>query len=751
MNRIVPHALRVLLAAALLALLGFALPTAASAEILSTRADIIRALELHTEQGDLEYELTLTADLLADVKAGMEDGWFNECRSNSGIQSFHYRYNERDNTFELSNIEYRVAVRIWQAYRQGNIGALTARERQTLDYALEIVQNAPADPAAREQYLHDTLCANVEYYTDNESYAEKDQAIGALLNGQADCDGYSEGFYLLCNLAGIPARFQHGDTLKKEPGQTEVKHMWNLIRLYDTWVMVDVTWDDLKDDAGCCYLYYNIGAKRAAETHIWDREAMAVAWADVGGNIMRPSGIVETHVDNMESAEAWFHDCLVNRLANHVAVTFADGMDFDRDSEIVGSWIYSTGVKDYMWKTGGHCAEFVITGWYDEYRVVSSEEEALAYVDEMRAQGKTEFNIMFEKPLGPALFADDLAGYYLLEGQFGLDEHDMHYSKTGYSASYENVTYDEYFRVCPTQDDVLRFVEEMKASGVSRFSFCIPGEYGCSLLENDLAGYRLLEGRFGMDGSSNMRYYQQSQKFIYSNAAFASHFRVCASEADILSYLNDMAYANVSGFSFHIPGQTGASLFANQLQGVRTLLYRSLLNDWDLTYSEDSQTVYIKNATYWSSYNYASPYDLFGTARSLLSSQPRAITIWTDGTFTWNQSLFEQMTLAARRQGVETFRYNIYEERLELTDINYRQNVGLINSEDELMSFLRSCRANNLTSFNLFFTEDLYASLSANNFKRFLSLTSSVLNNANELRYSEDYYLISMSYAQFKR
>ena len=109
------------------------------------------------------------------------------------------------------------------------------------------------------------------------------------------------------------------------------------------------------------------------------------------------------------------------------------------------------------------------------------------------------------------------------------------------------------------------------------------------------------------------------------------------------------------------------------------------------------------------------------------------------------------MTLAARRQGVETFRYNIYEERLELTDINYRQNVGLINSEDELMSFLRSCRANNLTSFNLFFTEDLYASLSANNFKRFLSLTSSVLNNANELRYSEDYYLISMSYAQFKR
>ena len=112
----------------------------------------------------------------------------------------------------LTNIEYRTAVRILQAAKNGDASSLTGAESLTLNKAYEIIRNAPTDLAERERYLHDTLCSIVEYYTDDIAYSEKDQAVGALLNGRADCDGYSEAFYLLCNLAGIPARFQHGDT-----------------------------------------------------------------------------------------------------------------------------------------------------------------------------------------------------------------------------------------------------------------------------------------------------------------------------------------------------------------------------------------------------------------------------------------------------------------------------------------------------------------------------------------------------------
>ena len=121
--------------------------------------------------------------------------------------------------------------------------------------------------------IHDQLCQLIEY-SDDESADDDDTAIGALLSGRANCDGYADAFYLVGSIAGLHVRYQHGNSfqmLTSVPGYPTVTHMWNLLELDGTWRLVDVTWDD-QQDMDAAYTWFNIGADRAARTHIWNPE-----------------------------------------------------------------------------------------------------------------------------------------------------------------------------------------------------------------------------------------------------------------------------------------------------------------------------------------------------------------------------------------------------------------------------------------------------------------------------------------------
>ena len=721
----------------------------AYAETLVTRVDFIRAIEKHTALGDTEYKLTLSPALLKDVESNL-DGWVSEARSNAGMRSYSYSFNRFSGTLTLSDIEYRTAVRILQACRTGNTGDLAPREKQTLDKAISIVQSAPAEELERERYLHDTLCASVEYYTDEETYAEKDQAVGALLNGKADCDGYSEAFYLLCNLAGIPARFQHGDTFEKPDDYPEAKHMWNLVCIYDSWVMVDVTWDDADTAYDCVYLYYNIGTKRAADTHIWEKDILAVNWLTSAGIFMRPADLTEGYANDFPSIRTLVDDALITRKANRFAFTCAPEINPENEKDAISTWIYSTGVKDYYWEFGGHSAEIIVTGWYDEYRIVHNDTETLAYIEEMKLSHKTDFSIFFYGDYGISLFENDLTRFYLLEGEFGIENDQMFYNDESHRVSYSNVIFDDNFSVCRTEGEVLDYISELSRHHIDHFALCIPGNYGKSLLADNLAAYYLLEAQFGIE-SDDMVYYAKNQRFVYTNVRFAENFSICKDRDDIVSFINNMARYGITDFSIAVPGTYGASLFSNKLAGLTSVFNLSLLsNDRSLTYYQKSQTVHIKNAHYWPEYLSTSLTALDSFSRRVFKNQPRSVAIWTDGTYQWNENNFNQLTLSMYRQGVDTFRYILSPERVEFTIINYESNYCLVSTEDELMSYLRDCRSRSQYSFRVYCTESLYQNLSANQFERFFDLTSSVLKRGQSIRYQHDYCLISMDAVQYK-
>ena len=75
--------------------------------------------------------------------------------------------------------------------------------------------------------------------------------IGAILDGKANCQGYTDAFYLLCNLAGIETH--------KVFGSAGEGHCWNAVRLDGWQYTVDVTFNDsyIEDPNERNYIWYN--------------------------------------------------------------------------------------------------------------------------------------------------------------------------------------------------------------------------------------------------------------------------------------------------------------------------------------------------------------------------------------------------------------------------------------------------------------------------------------------------------------
>lgn len=88
-------------------------------------------------------------------------------------------------------------------------------------------------------FVHDYLIDNITYesnYTeDNEFTRSCHSAYGALINGRAVCDGYSEAFELIMDQLGIDCMVVSSSAMN---------HAWNLVKVDGKWYHIDLTHDD---------------------------------------------------------------------------------------------------------------------------------------------------------------------------------------------------------------------------------------------------------------------------------------------------------------------------------------------------------------------------------------------------------------------------------------------------------------------------------------------------------------------------
>lgn len=169
-------------------------------------------------------------------------------------------------------------TRMVRAFRTGDWSELKEEEQEALNQAVEIVEDAKQranTPLELELLLHDWLCDHIVYdetgtdFSDPSSIPHHLTAIGALLDGSANCQGYTDGFYVLGNLAGF--RVERMSCVNKNNGE---HHIMNVIQIDGIWSVVDVTYDDGCGEGteGKIYNYrmFNAGEDIVRQENDWE-------------------------------------------------------------------------------------------------------------------------------------------------------------------------------------------------------------------------------------------------------------------------------------------------------------------------------------------------------------------------------------------------------------------------------------------------------------------------------------------------
>ena len=228
-----------------------------------------------------------------------------------------------------------------------------------------------------ELYLHDYLVNNVKYVNGT---SNTNNAYGALVNGQAVCEGYADAFQYLLTQAGISSCVVTG-TSKGEG------HAWNLVKIDGEYYYVDVTWDD-QDNGKNFYAYFNVTTAQLEEDHTIIPEfytppictATAANYFTVNGGKIE-SGDIDTICRIMDAGN----------LTARVYVT-GDADEFltwyNTNKRVIANTLGVTGDRSYSWYRLGREFLLQITGDY-------THAHDLIHIDAVAATCRKEGNVEY--------------------------------------------------------------------------------------------------------------------------------------------------------------------------------------------------------------------------------------------------------------------------------------------------------------------------------------------------------------------
>lgn len=157
-------------------------------------------------------------------------------------------------------------------------GSELSSAKEELEAAVQAaVADAPqGSDYEKEKYAHDYLMAHcvyddeaVELHKSEQVRANEQNAYGALVEGEAVCEGYARAFQLLCQRMGVNCWVIQGQAEGFEENTELTNHIWNCVELDGAWYQVDVTWDDTEDEGVACerYLYFNLTTAEMTKDH----------------------------------------------------------------------------------------------------------------------------------------------------------------------------------------------------------------------------------------------------------------------------------------------------------------------------------------------------------------------------------------------------------------------------------------------------------------------------------------------------
>ncbi|MBO4356139.1 MAG: hypothetical protein J5850_04725, partial [Clostridia bacterium] len=168
----------------------------------------------------------LLSDILIDILNDSPDLFFVS-------QSFSYSYNKNN-----------IVTNVYLSY---TIDGSSVSSKEEIDEAVRfynesIIHITSLMPAGLDDYgkalwLHDYLCINYKY--DNSLVGSN--AYYMFKYGTGVCHAYTDSYMALLRACGVDCSYCVS---------TDMKHIWNQVKIAGNWYHVDVTWDDAEDSNG---------------------------------------------------------------------------------------------------------------------------------------------------------------------------------------------------------------------------------------------------------------------------------------------------------------------------------------------------------------------------------------------------------------------------------------------------------------------------------------------------------------------
>lgn len=215
-----------------------------SAPKIGSKAEFARYIENERRKGYTTFNIVLinglkvdTIDDFADIALApyvdIKGTW--QGIENERIAQMTYKITEYPGTRVANAYLSRNQYESWLE--------LTNEEKQLYNIAVGIVDeaNKRQSEVEKARYIHDVICDRVKDYK-NENERNK-TAIGALIDGYAHCQGYTDAFYMLGRMSGLEIS-RIGGRINKNNGL----HGWNTITFRDgRTYFVDVTNDHINN------------------------------------------------------------------------------------------------------------------------------------------------------------------------------------------------------------------------------------------------------------------------------------------------------------------------------------------------------------------------------------------------------------------------------------------------------------------------------------------------------------------------
>lgn len=558
----------------------------------ATLSEFAAAFLAHAERLDSSFEISCTPALLDQLFSdSLLAGYplFHEITSNCGVLTL--SYGRRSGAISVKGVQYYEGMRILHAYRSGQTASLGLRERQTLQAALDMVSGLSGSALDKERQLHDLLCANTTYYTNEitSMHQDHDCAIGALLNGKADCDGYADAFYLLGNLAGLQVRYQHGSTVPRSELQSDptaskkdVTHMWNTVYIDGQWLMLDVTWDD--SDGDISYLYFNNGQDRHLQTHVWDDRALDITVAASAGSGARPADLRYRAVSSWDDVYPLLRGAAESRLSR-VCLSYPDNFDLSHQRQALSDAVYAMGVTDYQWGFGGHCAELHSLVYAEHFRICDAENDILEYIDQCAKEDLREFSLYFYPPLDQRLFAQGHEPLINLLAQSRLLEITYKYNEQSGRVRVTDAQYLSRVSFLKTQTDILAFLHTKAQLRSASIIFYTPLSLPLTELTKPLYSAGVVSLSWGEKGG----------RYTFTNLIYYPEFRTVSSTQEVNDYLLQCRRYAITDFRLYCTPASYLQLMSDQASALFALLQQIGAADCDVSYNADYGMIAVEN------------------------------------------------------------------------------------------------------------------------------------------------------------